>query len=255
MKNHRLHLLLLLLCCSCYRAHNLYKSTEPPTFDILTDDGRRVIANHLTIDIRDSTPYNLGLTFTLLTGNPEQYPITCSLRNLPPGIIDSPDSYMFKLNYQPEFSLTVNTNVGLYSAFLDVVTNNGSNSYPISLNVVPVTDCAPDLAGTYKTGSDGCGHFSWGNIWRSYTAQVSTVPGYPHWVTISNFSGLGDSITVYAIVQCNNRLDIPMQTTKGYTIYGRGTGSYLAVDNEQKSISIFGDTIVHGVMDKIQAIF
>ena len=109
--------------------------------------------------------------------------------------------------------------------------NKGSKQYPVTLHVMPVPDGAPGLAAVYA-GSDPYGHFSIGDVWYTYTATVTTVPGQPHWISIKNYRGLGDSISVMASVVSSDQdtywigsINIPIQTVHGYTIYGNGKGS------------------------------
>jgi len=244
MRNASRLVLLLLLFGSCYKADNSGIPKGQPTFTI-TVSGVSIADSAMTFQVNDSSSFGIDLSFNIIAGYPSNYPITCYISNLPNGITALTDSFVFKLNGRPSFSLTVNADTGIYYANINVATVAGAlKTYPIRIHVLPVPDCAPGLAGSY-TGSDACGHFSIGDIWYSYTASITAVPGQPHWISITNFKGLGDSIIVYATVNCGGGVDIPVQTTKGYTIFGRGKGYSGLQENGKPWISIYGDTVIH----------
>src|SRR5580700_10633773 len=92
-------LLLLLLYSSCYKAVNTNQSNIAPTFTITAGNsysysGGNIADSVITFTINDSTILNIGLTFTLLSGNPENYPITAFISGLPKGIVVSQDSFV-----------------------------------------------------------------------------------------------------------------------------------------------------------------
>jgi len=242
-------ILLSLAIASCYRANNTPAPYSLPRFNILAGNGSRNLKNSsLVLDARDSTNLVIDLSFQLISGNPENYPISCYISNLPGGISVVQDSFTFKLNMQISFSLSIKTDTGYYTANINVVTpDSGLKTYPVLIHVSPVEDCSRQFSGVY-TGKDPCGHFAIGTYWQNYTAVITAVPSMPHWITIQNYHGLGDSIIVYAFVNCNESIDIPLQTVKGYTVYGRGKGYWGNGNDTQpgkQPIHIYGDTIVH----------
>ena len=242
----------LLTYASCYKITPIPKSTAAPTFDILaaaySDFGSssgNLKDSAITISLRDSSSVSLRLDFRLLSGNPENFPVTCSVSGLPPGFSCTPGSVNFELSYIIEFNISAQTDTGIYAATVFVTTPIGSNIYPIRIHVGAVRDCATGLTGIYN-GSDPCGHLSLGDIWYTYQAIVDPVAGQPNVLAIKNFRGLGDSIVVYAHISCGGGVAIPVQTCKGYTFMGRGSAYYSTQDNNGKPwISIYRDTIIH----------
>jgi len=239
---------------SCYRALNTPWPANAPVYDILENENydKSVIKSIDTFSCNDSLTLELNLYFSLLSGNPANCPFTCFLTGLPPGVSGGGDSTTFKLNYYIRYSLFLNLDTGFYPFYINVRTPvYGLQKYKAVMHVLPVTNNAPALAGNYR-GSDPCGYFSQGSYWAFYTANVTTVPGHPNWIGIQNFRGLGDSIIVYCFMPWmqSGIINIPPQTTHGYTIYSRGNGYFGFEDStgtqHQNWISIFGDTIVHG---------
>ncbi len=252
---------LLILYCSCYKANNTRLPASIPVFSmslqagggINVSGGGNFTDSNNTIKVNDSLPFSMAIYFSLISGNPENYPITCFISGLPAGIsLTSPDSVTFKLSSQAGFNFSVATaDTGVYTYYVNIRTPDSLKSYPVHVHVLPVPDGAPGLAGTYA-GNDPCGHFSIGSVWYTYTAVVSTIPGRPHWISIQNYRGLGDSVIVNAFVTATypsspwvGSVSIPLQTVNGYTIYGSGNGGYGIQENEKPWISIYGDTIIH----------
>lgn len=242
--------LFCLVCSSCYRADKTHLNTGIPVFKIYTNNsypyygGGSIADSIVTFKVRDSNSLNISLTFSLLSGNPENYWINASITGLPNGIVCAKSADTFMLNYKANFYLNVTADTGIYTIYINISADNLAKTYPVKIRVLPPEDDAPSLAGTYS-GSDPCGHFSIGSVWYTYMTTVSTVPGYPHWVAIKNFRGLGDSIVVYGFVYTGSgKIDLPVQTIGGYTIFGRGKGYYS--NDTHPSIHIYGDTIVHG---------
>jgi hypothetical protein len=240
----KVFLLLMLLCLfgSCYKTSNVPVPQGPPVFDVKVG-GVSLKNSKPSFTVNDSGLVTIYVEFSLTSGSPENYPITCYLSGLPKGTTSTPDSTTFKLNDRLDFTLSVQGDTGIYTFNINVVTSGGTSSYPVSLHVLPVVDYAPHYVGTY-TGSDPCGYFSLGSIWYTYTATVATVPGSHNWLTIKNYRGLGDSIIVYA--QLRDGLAVPIQTVKGYTIFSNTTGfGTIGTQENQKPTFLMRDTVVH----------
>ncbi len=103
------------------------------TFDSLSDP-------YFYFKLNDSTSDDLPLTFKIISGNAASSGFTCSLDSLPSGILCTPDSFTFKLNYDLSFHLTAlpSAPVGTYTFYLKVREGNAAAiSYPITLKVYP----------------------------------------------------------------------------------------------------------------------
>ena len=247
---------LLFLYCSCYKANNVRLPATTPVFNMFmqTGGGISVSTSNNIITINDSLSYSTTIIFSIISGNPENYPVTCFISGLPAGIsLTSPDSVTFKLSSSVEFNFSVATaDTGIFTYYVNVRTPDSLKSYPVRVHVLPVPDGAPQLVGAYS-GQDNCWHFSSSSVPYSYTATIDTVPGQHHWISIRNYRGLGDSVVVYASVTIgyiidpsSGTIDIPLQTTGGYTIYGRGTGSFgIYGQYNRPYISIERDTVIH----------
>lgn len=238
---------LLLFYSSCKPEDDDYVPPVKPTYNDFTLNGYSIKNGVVTIDVIDSQKSYLDFYFYSIAPNRSNDFVTCSLSGLPAGIIDSTGTGTFSLPNNWDALLNVNTDTGIYVVNFNISGAYGQHTYPIRIHVLPVPDGAPGLAGTY-TASDPCGHFSIGDVWYHYTAQVVTFPGRPHWIGIKNYRGLGDSIVVQAFVMGAGigNVNIPLQTVGGYTVYGNGTGYFGKSDSSNKPwISIYGDTIIH----------
>ena len=243
MKNLKL-LFVILMYCSCQRPVNVQQPTGTPVFKMYltannySSAGSYFTDSLVTLKVNDSAQFSMGVTFSLISGNPESYPITCFITGLPTGVVPSVvDSVTFRLSYNAQFSFTAAADTGLYTCYINIRTPDSTKAYPIRLHIVPPVTCAAGLAGNYS-GSDPCSTDT-GEIWHVYTSIVESIPGNSSRVNITNFRGLGDSVLVQAIIGCStNSIVVPLQTAAGYTFYG--TGSYSQAE------LLIQDTFIHG---------
>jgi len=244
----------LLLYCNCYKARNDNKDTSIPSFTIYVGStglsyynstgGGTIKDSIVQMTTTDSTQLQLRFTFTLISGDPENYPLTCYLSNLPIGVTTISDSFVFKLNYDFEIDLNVNADTGNYLINLHVNTANSANIYPLRLHVLPTPpaqDCAPGIVAVYNYSGYHKDLTSGISIYDSCTVTVDTIIGTPHYVHLTNFPVIGSSI-VSGYVDCNGYLTIPVQTINGYIIYGLA-GCNTDINN--KSAIDIRDTIIN----------
>jgi len=230
--------LIILFYCSCGGGHEPIVPSKP-IYDEIEVNGVSVKHGIVTLEIIDSQKKSLDFYFTLIAANRLNDSVSCTLSGFPAGITDSAGAGEIKLPGTWFHSINVITDTGLYVINFGVSGPNGSDSYPINLHVIPLPDYAASLAGVY-TSNDPCGHFSYGDVWSgNYTATVTGTPGMRHWLSISNFRSLGDTIVVNAWVQNypQNNIIIPLQTTQGYTFCGTGTYGDVEI--------LIQDTIIH----------
>ena len=198
----------------------------------------------MTIELIDSTSSFLTLNFSLTSGFPENFPVTCSLTGLPGTIVDSPGSFTFKLNYQLSFKIAVNADSGLYTANINVASSQGTQSYPIRMHVTPKPASAGFVG--YYIGSDPCGHFNYDSVIHVYSTEISGVLTNPNELSISRIAGDYGVYVYFSGHAPYATLTLPLQTTNGVTIYGRGfSTSDSGIYAGQPTIFI-NDTIVNG---------
>src|ERR1035437_8089976 len=98
MKNIIALFLLLLLFNSCYKAVNNGVPDRKPKFSFSTyaDDiygtGGNIKDSLLTFTVNDSFWFNLQMSFSLISGNPSNYPITVYITGASPGLNLNKDS-------------------------------------------------------------------------------------------------------------------------------------------------------------------
>jgi hypothetical protein len=225
MKKRRL-LLMLLLLGACYRPGNLPKDTTPPTYKIEVSGlstyyySKGNLKDSLVVfNVNDNDSLSLSFSVGLISGNPENYPITFSLDSLPAGITTTAGAVVFKPDYSFQIKLNVHTaDIGDYLVNAKVTDSGiGTHTYPINLHVIsphPLSlDCSDCLVHNWASVS-GC------NTLDTCHPTITQIAGMPHWVRIQNINCLGDSVVVNAFVSCTDGITIPMQTSRGYTIYG-----------------------------------
>jgi hypothetical protein len=243
---------IMLFYSSCYKVNEDNQHFHPTVYDVVSVSGFNMNHNSTILSINDSAATAATVYISLMKGDPPNDKVSCFFSDLPSGVTTSFDTTSRMLPATFNGTITAKCDTGLYTIKLNVSSRNmGLKQYTYHLHILPVIDGAPGLTGTYS-GSDPCGHFSIGNSWYNYTSSVSAVPGKPHWISIKNYRGLGDSIFVYAAVTCTDAatswvgsINIPVQTVNGYTIFGRGKGYYGIQENQRPWISVYGDTIIH----------
>jgi len=241
---------ILVLYSSCYKANN-GQQTSIPTFNIFLV-GSNISDSVVTITVNDSSTFSLPLSFSLVSGNPENYPVSCFINGLPNGVtITSPDTATFKLNYDINFNLSVNTDTGVYLFQVNTLTSSGLNTYKMRLHVIP-----PLAKSGYDTayyGEDFCFSSS-GNFERLYVAEISTDGNNAHQILIYDF--FGDYVVYANIIGTypSAIIKLPLQNAPGdgsasvvspTMIYGTGfsapdTGSLA----NNKPMIFINDTIV-----------
>lgn len=247
MKRNTLFLLtfIALFYCSCYQRDSYY--VPPPVYNTVSI-GSSVMDGNAVVTFNDSQEAQIMIYVSLITNDPNDR-VSCYFTGVQPPIIATCDTTSKSLPASIYGKFTINCDTGYYDMILNVNSRNkGLKQYPFKLHVLKVPDAADGLKGTYY-GNDPCGHFSLGDVWYQYTSTVSAIPGYPHWISIKNFRGIGDTFYVNAMVSgtgYDGGVTIYPQTHGGYTIYGTG---YYGPDtgpggNEKPSFSV-RDTIVH----------
>jgi len=132
---YRLLFLLLLSVFSCYRVQNIPDNAKP-VFDVQVD--LRAVT-----DTTNVLPFTQNLTngylivFTLDSGNPVNYQLSCFFAGLPAGITDSPSTCSFKLPTFVNMALQGTADTGIYGIYLDVVTPTDTIKYPLRMHVSP----------------------------------------------------------------------------------------------------------------------
>ena len=109
--------IIMIFLCSCYKTGSAQKDNSIPKFDISASSESSsgdIIDSITTFTFYDSTTPFIDLRFSLISGNPENYPITVFINNLPPGITFSPDSSVLQLSSSKRLDFTVNGDTGTY---------------------------------------------------------------------------------------------------------------------------------------------
>lgn len=127
---------------SCYKPNNPPRPYTTPTFSIFARelyyyyDNEGSIQDSIVIfNVNANDSLTLYLTFDLISGNPENYPITCFIDGFANGITAS-DSETFKLNYFTPFTIYANKDTGVYPFYINVRTPAyGLKSYPALLHI------------------------------------------------------------------------------------------------------------------------
>ena len=134
---------LTLFCCSCYRAAKL-PATGTPTYDIIATSYSSyygvqgsIVNNPIVVTTRQNNALSINLVFSLLSGNPTNYPFTFYADSLSPGITINPDSLSFLLNYSNQISLLANTDTGYQTINFKMYNSDlGIRIYPIQLHII-----------------------------------------------------------------------------------------------------------------------
>ena len=130
------------LASACYKLGNAPPDNSKPVYNVYMGQylNLRDTMGYTGVSTNgDSTP--VFFDFSLVSGNPQNYPFTCKITGLPSGILATPDSFVFKLNYACVFRLSattpwVGTDTGAFPVYLTVTSNvYGVQQYPISLTV------------------------------------------------------------------------------------------------------------------------
>ncbi len=233
---------LLFLIISCSKPANNVTVDTKTKFKFITfasDDyytSGNIKDSLLTFTINDSSGFGLRMTFTLTAGSAANYPVKASIIGNTPGVKITPSTFVFALNQTIEFSFSVIADTGVYDYVVHIETSDGTNDYPIKLHVLMPFDWADYWQGKYS-GSDPCWHFSHsGSIWHIYEAEMNKTPGRPHWLSIKNFRGMGDSAVIIANIWGSGgslNFDVPRQSVNGLTVWGSGytMGSEIVVND------------------------
>ncbi len=90
---------------------------------------------HLTA--QKSIDATITIEAYLVSGNPENYPISLHFSDLPTGISLTEDSFSFRLNWLDETTMKVQTDTGNYVFNINITTPQGSSKYPVNVHVDP----------------------------------------------------------------------------------------------------------------------
>ena len=136
-------LLLVLYCCSCYKAADI-PATGAPAYSIVATEydfrgAKGSIADTgLVLTVNQNGSATITLDFSVVSGNPANYSFIFSANSLPPGITITPDSLSFLLNYSSYLTIAAYTDTGyhtvnfkMYNAAL------GTQTYPVKIHVTP----------------------------------------------------------------------------------------------------------------------
>lgn len=217
--------LIVLLVVACIAASSCYKSgpanqdKQKPVYDVYVsgnNGGGDIKNTNVVFEVIDSSALTLNFSFFQKTGNPENYPLTCYIDSLPGTTTSSVDSVNFKLNYNFQAKLNINADTGLHKIKIRLFNPaDGNSSYPVFIHVThtpPPPDCSLCLTGTWNCTD--CNN-------KKFSSVFTPISGMKGWTSISNFSNLGDSISVKASISCDFDIIIPVQTINGYTIWGQ----------------------------------
>ncbi len=135
---------LLLAYSSCYKANNPPLANVTPVFEMQMQSNNNVdpysggdfTHSLITLGAKDSSSLYFLVSFHLISGNPENYPITCFVSGMPSGVLAlASDTTTFRLSYNPGFSFSVNSDTGVYTFNINVLTPDSLKSYPVQLHV------------------------------------------------------------------------------------------------------------------------
>jgi|GEM_PF-2584477 len=178
-----------------------------------------------TVNVPSNDRGALSCQITLISGNPENEPITVIFRGLPPNVAIK-DSITFRANYFFSDSVIArNAPQGTYPVQAVFSTPAGQQTDSFNLVVGAPIDRASILAGYYY-GSNSCGE----NVFIS--ATVDDPAGQPYKCRLIEYLSPGYYTTNawYDTTYCNidsfsNTLIIPSQMVHGVAVSGTGTFS------------------------------
>lgn len=234
MKSSSLVVILMLFLCCCKQSD----STPPKPFV----DFKFTTQYDSVISYYANSTYVLPFNVNVTSGDINDNPITFTVSNVPANITVSPASqvvthllggiFTFNLGNLPLGNDTMTLNISCAAT--------GSQNHRLVFKIQAPPDFSPSLAGTYHGAFDFCLPDSIIN----YTSVVSTIPGTPYKVTISNIKNLGSSFIIQADI--TNVVHVPLQSVGGYTIWGAGTFSHDNPPYATQYQMTIDDTLVHG---------
>ena len=131
-----------LFCCGCYKADNSGKSNEPPECAITFESSsfRRLMHVDSTLRLESKTNRQLpfSLSFSILSGNAQNYPLQCYFSDLPVGCRLYWDTKSFKLNIRLHNYIDSGMAPGSYFFNINVqVPGRLPQVYPVTLQILP----------------------------------------------------------------------------------------------------------------------
>ncbi|MCW3123034.1 MAG: hypothetical protein JWQ38_2526 [Flavipsychrobacter sp.] len=164
----------------------------------------------------------------LLSGNPENEPVTMHFEGLPANVSATPDNITFRLNYNLEYKLTAhNATPGVYPVKAVYSSpNKVAKTYGFNLTITPPLDWMPLICSYYyptQSCEDG--------IYVS--CQIDSVRGQPGKIRIidrksPNPSTYGTFDTCYGYVDCcSGTFVIPRQQVQDKIVEGSGSSNGL----------------------------
>jgi len=241
MKIGYLVLFLVLLCFGCTKPQTATPiANQDTTFSYITYYDSVISCNA-------NSAYTLVFNINVLNGNIEYNRVSYNITNLPSGFSVIPSSLSVGELMGGVFSFnTGNVAIGTDTVLLNISTvAGGSKAHRLIFNIIPYPDFSGKLAGMYHTSFDFCQPDSITN----YTSVVTTVPGIPYALHISNVKNLGMGFIVNAFVSETSpaTVFIPFQTVSGYKIWGTGEFNHDAPPYDTAYQATIYDTMVHGI--------
>lgn len=131
-----------LLCCGCYKADNSDKSNEPPEYAITFESSSFRSLMHVDSTLRLESKTNrqlpFSLSFFILSGNAQNYPLQCYFSDLPVGCRLFWDTISFKLNTRLNNYIDSGMAPGSYLFYINVqVRGRQLQAYPVALQIRP----------------------------------------------------------------------------------------------------------------------
>ena len=231
-------LLLAFLFISCKKKNNN---------DNNSGNGTKDFSYSVKFDsIVTTTPQSAAIfvfSIKVLSGDIAANKLYCSITGLPTNMSVSPSSLAVTQLLGGVFTFNIGTAFyGDYPCLLKISGQNQADKiYNFKLRIVPPTDYAPLLAGTY----DSCYDFCSMSGFTYYSSVVSTVADTPYLLKLTNIQNLGTDAIVRAWI--SNLVTVPLQSVSGKTIWGKGTYSQDARPGHSEDfILTIDDTLVSG---------
>jgi hypothetical protein len=185
--------------------------------------------------------YHFDFTINVLTGDISNNRLFCTITKIPSNVTITPSSMevgevrggVFNINTG---NLPIGTDTLIFSRSCSAL---GTQTGKLILRIVPPTDYAPRLAGTYDSCYDFCSPTTY-----HYASICSTVADTPYELKISNVKNLGAGFVVIARV--SQVITIPFQTVSGYKIWGSGNYTYVSNSGLHYYEMVIDDTLVNG---------
>lgn len=193
-----------------------------------------------------TTPQSAAIfvfSIKVLSGDIANNKLYCSIAGLPSNMSVTPSTLAVTQLLGGVFTFNIGTAFyGDYPCQLKISSQNKTEKiYNFKLRIVPPTDYAPMLAGTY----DSCYDFCSISGFTYYSSAVTTVADTPYLLKLSNIQNWGSDAIVRAWI--SNIVTVPLQVVAGKTIWGKGTYNQDARPGHTGDFIItIDDTLVSG---------